>query len=129
MELNKILQYNEILAKFMEGIFKEDAFSLLPLKEGEVWLPQHGLCNYTTLNYHKDWSWLMPVVEKIAAEPGIDVQIAHAVPHLPYSYFSIRVGNYSATHVVGKGENRYEDMRQAVFVGCSEYIEYARTKS
>ena len=38
-----------------------------------IWLPTHGICNWTTidvgngktLQYHKSWDWLIPVINKI----------------------------------------------------------------
>lgn len=63
MSEKEILEGNKLIAEFMGGKFKE--YSILNLKENEVWLPYHGLCNYQKLKYYSSWDWLIPVVEKI----------------------------------------------------------------
>lgn len=66
-----IIENNVLIAEFMGAKYKKNvSFSL---KEGYLWLPYHGIVNYTTvelgcgkiLKYHFSWEWLMPVVEKI----------------------------------------------------------------
>lgn len=62
---------NKIIAEFMGAKYDKD--TTFPIYKNDLWLPIHGICNYTTtesgngkiLCYHKDWNWLMEVVEKI----------------------------------------------------------------
>ena len=68
MKNYEILAGNNLLADFMGA-----TFNIETLNKGEIWLPQHGVCKYKTvelgkgkiLEYHKSWNWLMPVVQKI----------------------------------------------------------------
>ena len=67
--MNDILEYNKRIAEFMGCRYKYN--TTIPLKEYELWLPIQGVVNFKSLDngmimsYHKSWSWLMPVVEKI----------------------------------------------------------------
>jgi hypothetical protein len=58
-----IEQMNEVIAKFMGWEWYED--------ESGIWFKREGLImsmhpNLKDLKYHLDWSWLMPVIEKIS---------------------------------------------------------------
>ena len=65
MEKEKIIQGNELIAKFM-GAEKENGYWDYLLTDapaitegnGGAYLPRE-------LHYHHDWNWLMPVVKKI----------------------------------------------------------------
>ena len=68
METN-IVEQNKLIAVFMGGLYTLS----FELKKGEMWVPIHGICRYDTiesgrgqtLQYHRSWDWIMPVVEKI----------------------------------------------------------------
>ena len=68
----EILKANQLIATFMGGKYRED---------GDYFIPCHCIVNITTIElgkgriteYHKSWSWLMTVVEKIEEE--YDIQI------------------------------------------------------
>lgn len=69
--MKNILENNKLIAEFMGGKLRNE--SRLKLAPQEIWLPSQGVCRYDTietgrgktLQYHKSWDWLMPVVEKI----------------------------------------------------------------
>lgn len=60
MKNYEILAGNNLLADFMGA-----TFNIETLNKGEIWLPQHGVCKYKTvelgkgkiLEYHKSWNW------------------------------------------------------------------------
>jgi hypothetical protein len=59
---------NVLIAEFMGAKYDKD--TSFPIHPDDLWLPFHGICNWTkkhskTLQYHLSWDWLMPVVEKI----------------------------------------------------------------
>lgn len=66
-----VLESNKLIAEFMGAKYDKD--TRFPMHQDDLWLPIHGICNYTTievgrgktLRYHNSWDWLMPVVEKI----------------------------------------------------------------
>lgn len=63
---------NKLIALFMGGK-TSDMNNKLVQGYQNIWLPIHGICNWTTievghgkiLQYHKSWDWLMPVIIKI----------------------------------------------------------------
>lgn len=65
---------NKLIAKFMGG--KEDFETTILVPPDCIWVPIHGMCKINTielgkghiLEYHKNWNWLMPVVEKIISD-------------------------------------------------------------
>lgn len=65
-----ILESNKLIAEFMGGKYKHN--SIVELSDNHVWLPIHGICQYTSielgsgkmLKYHTSWDWLIPVVKK-----------------------------------------------------------------
>lgn len=67
----KIIEGNKLIAEFMGGKYDKD--TNFPIHPNDIWLPIHGITNYTTINmgcgkillYHSSWDWLLPVVEKI----------------------------------------------------------------
>lgn len=57
MSEQEIIEGNQLIAEFMEGIFED----------GMVYLDNNvALCSEDCLYYHFSWDWLMPVVEKIS---------------------------------------------------------------
>jgi hypothetical protein len=58
-----VIESNKLIAEFMGGKCK-NACSV-PLNEGEIWLPFHGVNKIHLLHYENSWDWLMPVVERI----------------------------------------------------------------
>jgi hypothetical protein len=59
---------NELIAKFIGMKFARASHGTD--SHGEYfapsrWINEKGVGYTTSLNYHKDWNWLMPVVEKI----------------------------------------------------------------
>jgi hypothetical protein len=60
MTPQEILQGNKLIAEFM-------GFEIIdrPYGNGFVTLSETEICDVDDLLYHRDWNWLMPVVEKI----------------------------------------------------------------
>lgn len=66
---------NILIAFFMNGKVKSQLDGKLreSVGDNEIWLPIHGICNMTSidtgrgkiLEYHKNWNWVMLVVERI----------------------------------------------------------------
>jgi len=61
---------NKIIAEFM-GISIDGEFAYIE-DEGS---PLEEVMPINKLNYHKEWNWLMPVVEKIESDERYDVDI------------------------------------------------------
>ena len=67
-----LIQNNKLIAIFMGGV-TSDMNNKIVSDIKNIWLPIHGICNYTTLEigngkllqYHKSWDWLIPVINKI----------------------------------------------------------------
>ena len=59
---------NKLIAEFMGAKYDKD--TTFPIHKDDLWLPVHGIVRFTainngkTINYHKSWDWLMPVVSK-----------------------------------------------------------------
>lgn len=73
MKIN-IVKNNKIIAKYMGGKFSgETKFRMAPQ---DIWLPKFGVCRWDsidlgrgkTLQYHKSWDWLIPVIDKITSD-------------------------------------------------------------
>tara|TARA_R110001599_G_scaffold150547_1_gene334606 strand:+ start:403 stop:747 length:345 start_codon:yes stop_codon:yes gene_type:complete len=69
-----IVKSNKNIAKYMGGKFSGEArFRVAPQ---DVWLPNFGVCRWDTvelgkgktLEYHKNWDWLIPVIAKITSD-------------------------------------------------------------
>tara|TARA_R110000851_G_scaffold68979_1_gene154697 strand:- start:1360 stop:1845 length:486 start_codon:yes stop_codon:yes gene_type:complete len=69
-----IVKNNKIIARYMGGKFSgESRFSIEPQ---DVLLPKFGVCRWDTvdvgegktLQYHKSWDWLIPVIDKITSD-------------------------------------------------------------
>jgi len=99
MKQEEILKSNKLIAEFMGVKIGVDNYSyrvgcVEPLKE-------------THLNYHKEWGWLMPVVEKLE-KMGYGMNITpHDVKVVDYTtgneegrYFFINDGNYSKIYQI-----------------------------
>ena len=56
MSNEEILESNKLIAEFMEVKFSESDFT-----DDRTF----GIYNADAVRYHRDWQWLMPVVEKI----------------------------------------------------------------
>ena len=75
MEQNKIIEGNKLIAEFMGLTFiPADEFVKcfeegVPVDKKDVWLAPPTKCGTINqidkLEYHTNWNWLMPVVEKI----------------------------------------------------------------
>ena len=54
------MESNKLIAEFMgyEVLYRPNSNGFIELSETE-------LCDVDDLQYHKDWNWLIPVVEKI----------------------------------------------------------------
>lgn len=61
-----IQEGNNLIAKFMGA--KLVPHPTVNCKEWTGYTPIEGLLQSTTLHFHDDWNWLMPVVEKIEKE-------------------------------------------------------------
>jgi hypothetical protein len=65
---------NKLIAIFMGGKTSEMNNKIVQGYQN-IWLPIHGICNWTTvdigngktLQYHKSWDWLIPVIDKITS--------------------------------------------------------------
>lgn len=65
------MEDNRLIAKFMGGKYSMELS--FDIDHTEIWLPFHGIVRYDTveigkgkiLEYHKSYSWLIPVVERI----------------------------------------------------------------
>lgn len=65
---------NKLIAIFMGGK-TSDMNNKIVQGHQNIWLPIHGICNWTTvdigngktLQYHKSWDWLIPVIDKITS--------------------------------------------------------------
>ncbi len=62
---------NKLIAEFMGAKYDKD--TTFPIHKNDLWLPNHGVCNFVdnngkSLKFHSDWNWLMEVVEKIELE-------------------------------------------------------------
>lgn len=72
------IQDNKLIALFMGGLTSEMNNRIVQGYQ-DMWLPIHGICNWTTvelgngqtLQYHKSWDWLKPVIDKIIEQIGI----------------------------------------------------------
>lgn len=72
MTQEQIIEGNKLIALFMGGK-TSDMNNKIVQGHQNIWLPIHGICNWTTvdigngktLQYHKSWDWLMPVIDKI----------------------------------------------------------------
>lgn len=71
MTTEDIIEGNKLIAEFMGAKYNQEAgFYLRP---NEVFIINHGICDYTTielgkgkvLHYNSSWYWLMDVVDKI----------------------------------------------------------------
>ena len=61
---------NRLIAEFMGAKYDKD--TSFPMHPDDLWLPMHGICNFTGTNgkclkYNSSWDWLMPVVSKITS--------------------------------------------------------------
>ena len=73
--MDKVLESNKLIAEFMGAKYDKD--TKFPMHKDDLWIPMHGICNYTTvdsgrgkiLEYHKSWDWLKPVIDKIGNIP------------------------------------------------------------
>lgn len=61
MEAAEILEGNKLIAYFMGGIKHDDLLWTLKIKNND----KAYYILQTRFKYHLDWSWLMPVIEKI----------------------------------------------------------------
>lgn len=71
-------EINKIFADFMGAKYDKD--TSFPMHPNDLWLPMHGICNFTGTNgkclrYDSSWGWLMPVVEKILTLFGGDMNM------------------------------------------------------
>jgi len=69
-----IIKNNKSIAIFMGG--KTSNTNGVATRKKEIWLPIFGICRWDTidvargkiLKYHKNWDWLIPVIDKITSD-------------------------------------------------------------
>jgi hypothetical protein len=116
--MNKIIEENKAIAKFMGGKFyqkeKGDSTTLAWHFPDES-MPPHFTSIYIydeDLQYYSDWSWLMPVIEKIESKG--------------YCFF---IGTNAAYISDKKGEviihcNNFENKIQTVYGAAACFVNY-----
>ena len=62
MEPEKIIENNILIVEFMGGGYTD---KIKPFYDSRYVETEYGVENIKDVKYHKDWNWLMPVVEKI----------------------------------------------------------------
>ena len=65
MTKEKLLEGNKLIAEFMEGIFKIVDLDTKNSEECVFFNKGNDPFPFNSLAYHRDWNWLMEVVEKI----------------------------------------------------------------
>lgn len=78
-----------------------------------------------TIPLHKSWDFLMPVVEKInkliidtkKSTIGEGIIIQYDCVYLYYK-------TYRSTRIVGNGNNRFKDIKEAIFITVVEFIKW-----
>lgn len=81
IEEKEILEGNRLIAEFMGGKYDKD--TNFPIHPNDIWLPTHGIVNYTTINigygkillYHSSWDWLIPVIKKIREIINVELNV------------------------------------------------------
>jgi hypothetical protein len=108
-----IKQNNRMIAEFMGAKYDKD--TSFPIHPNDLWLPMHGVCNFTSTNgnclrYHSSWDWLMPVVEKIESLSKENETYSFSI-----TKFSVRV-LYRGSRVVDLpiDNTKFESTYQAV---------------
>lgn len=108
---------NTLIAEFMEVEVQDEVYFILP---------QFPYCNQLTdyntydsykketLEYHKNWNWLMSVVEKIES-------LEYTV-NIEFSTVFINHSDDDFEQIIGFGEH-YSKI-QAVYNACIEFIKY-----
>jgi len=62
MTNKEILENNKLIAEFIEDIFHKEIEIGMKIYKN-VW--EHDGKHYQNLIYHKDWNWLMPILNRI----------------------------------------------------------------
>ena len=102
----KTLENNKIIAEFLGYIdngCSEDGFLIHPRTNYDV--------EISSLKYHKDWNWLMEVVEKIESL-GYRIEI---VKHICRIYLSNK-----ETIIISENTPKIE----SVYLACVEFIKW-----
>lgn len=71
---------NKLIAQFMGGYKYPDTEQTI-----DIWATEHGGLHVLNMQYHADWHWLMPVVEKIESCDGdIHIEGGNIFLHFPF---------------------------------------------
>ena len=82
----KTQENNKLIAEFM---------GITPNEEGVYHISKHQGYSECNLSYHKDWNWLMPVVEKILNKSDDDelierfYEIQNVIPNREATYQAV----------------------------------------
>lgn len=126
METKDTTVKNVLIAEFM-GLGNKQPFEICehPKKNTDLYFENQ-------LNYHKDWNWLMPVVEKIENLPsrtlqgtyylGNEVKIYKAI-NTNTHYCEINLVKESGYRIVSIQFNK-ESKIKSVYDACLEFIKW-----
>ena len=109
----KTIEKNKLIADFMGCKDKNTALQTIAerLKDDEIWLPFHNVESINNLKYHKDWNWLIEVIENIESL-GYRIEI---VKHICRIYLSNK-----ETIIISENIPKIE----AVYNACVEFIKW-----
>ena len=119
MGANIILTGNKLIAEFMGGIYNINPVNLKPYDDKIVlnnvtkYFENRGFGDY--IKYHKSWSWLMPVVDKI-----------EGIKDIHHGYFGVYINSNSCTI---QGTNLRTNVKQEPPIYYSEFTLDNKLKS